>query len=85
MRERVDARKVKFDAAALKDVFRGGTTLIAGKGKKFATFDLTAKPVDWSAIEDAVLSPSGTLRAPAIRVGKTFYVGFSPEAWADVR
>lgn len=85
MRERVDARKVRFDAAALKDVFAGGTTLIAGKGKRFATFDLGAKVVDWDAIEDAVLGPSGTLRAPTIRVGKTFYVGFSPEAWADVR
>ncbi|MBK6941200.1 MAG: hypothetical protein IPH13_13560 [Planctomycetes bacterium] len=81
----MDARKVKFDAAALKDVFGGGKTLIAGKGKKFATFDLTAKSVDWRAIEDAVLGPSGTLRAPTIRVGSTFYVGFSPEAWADVQ
>lgn len=58
--------------------------MIAAKGKKIATFDLTAKP-DWSEIEAAVLGPSGTLRAPTLRVGATFYVGFSPEAWAGLR
>jgi hypothetical protein len=68
----------------LRALFRGGKKLIAGKGKKFAEFDLSAKP-DWSAIEAAVLGPSGTLRAPTLRVGTTYYVGFSPEAWSTLR
>ena len=80
----MDARKLKFDGPALRRLFADGTKLIAGKGKKFTTFDLTAKSVDWKAIEIAVLGPSGTLRAPTIRVGTTYYVGFSPDAWAGI-
>ncbi len=75
---------MKFDRAALKALFQQGTKLVAGKGKKFTTFDLRAKPVDWTAIEAAVLGPSGTLRAPTIRVGSTFYVGFSPDVWKEI-
>lgn len=79
--EIVDARKQKFDRAALRTLFRGGCRLVAAKGKKIAEFDLESSKIDWSAIEAAVLGPSGTLRAPTLRVGREFYVGFSPEAW----
>jgi len=82
--EIIDARKQKFDSAALRSLFRGGSRLIAAKGKKLAEFDLESSKIDWSAIEAAVLGPSGTLRAPTLRVGKKFYVGFSPEAWTSL-
>lgn len=68
----------------MRALFAGGERLIAAKGKKVAEFDLASKP-DWAAIEAAVLGPSGTLRAPTLKVGKVFYVGFSPEAWAGLR
>jgi len=35
-----------------------------------------------AAFEKAVIGPSGSLRAPTARVGRTFYVGFSDEAYA---
>jgi hypothetical protein len=78
----VDARKHKFGRADLPAVFRGGERLVVAKGKKLATFDLAARDVDWEAIAAVALGPSGNLRAPTIRKGKSFYVGFGEEAFA---
>lgn len=72
---------MRFDANSLRDAFRGGKRLIAGRGAKFVEFDLTSKSLDWAAVAKAVLGPSGNLRAPTIRVGSDYFVGFVAEAW----
>ncbi len=52
------------------------------KGKKLETFDLTgAAAASDEALLKAVIGPSGNLRAPAIRKGKTWLVGFNPEGF----
>ena len=33
---------------------------------------------------DALLGPTGNLRAPTVRVGKTLLVGFDENSYADV-
>ena len=35
-------------------------------------------------VVDAMLGPTGNLRAPVLRVGKTVLVGFNEEAYAEV-
>ncbi len=52
------------------------------KGKKLLRF--TVKGGDEDALAEAILGRSGTLRAPAIRVGKTFLVGFHGDAYGEV-
>ncbi len=54
------------------------------KGKKIVDIDLSKKPVDWATLADSVLGNSGNLRAPTIRVGDVFYVGFSEDAWRSL-
>ncbi len=49
------------------------------KGKKVAEFDVRGK-VSKDAIE-AMLGPTGNMRAPAIRIGKTYLVGFNEEVY----
>ena len=67
------------DAVALA---RECDTLIVAKGKKVTTFDLAGDPGD--AMVDAMLGPTGNLRAPTVRSGKTLLVGFNEERYASV-
>jgi len=78
----VDARKQRFGPEDLEDLFDGATKLVAMKGKKLESFDLkSGVPAKDEAFLKAVLGPSGNLRAPAIRKGKTWLVGFNPEGF----
>ena len=57
-------------------------TVIVAKGKKVATFDVSAGPGD--EVVNAMLGPTGNLRAPTVRSGKTLLVGFNEERYAAV-
>ena len=67
------------DAAALLD---GAKRLLVSKGKRLTEFD-TPSPTDDEAVT-AMLGPTGNLRAPTLRVGKTLVVGFNEERYAEV-
>ena len=47
------------------------------------TFEPGKASFDGAALRAAVIGPSGNLRAPTLRVGKTWLVGFSEEAYAE--
>lgn len=51
------------------------------KGKKVETFSPAGEPS--KALLDAMLGPTGNLRAPALRVGGTVLVGFAETAYRD--
>ena len=57
-------------------------TLIAAKGKKVTTFDVSGHPGE--EMVNAMLGPTGNLRAPTVRSGKTLLVGFNEEQYAVV-
>jgi arsenate reductase-like glutaredoxin family protein len=78
----VDARKQRFGPKDLAELLHGASELVAMKGKRIERFDLKeGAPVGDEAFLKAVLGPSGNLRAPAIRKGKTWLVGFNPEGF----
>jgi hypothetical protein len=54
---------------------------VAGRGKKAVTFDMKNDPPDDATLAAHILGPTGNLRAPTIRKGKTLMVGFSEEAY----
>ena len=79
-RELVDARKTKLgpkDAAALLE---GVDTLVAAKGKKVERVDLRKGKPDNATILRLMLGPTGNLRAPTLKVGRTVLVGFDEES-----
>lgn len=81
VRETVDARKVRHGAGDLRQLFARSDELVIIKGKRATAVDLRngrANPDDLAA----ALGPSGNLRAPAIRIGKNWLVGFEPAAWS---
>lgn len=46
--------------------------------------DLTAGPPDPRTLRSLLIGPSGNLRAPTIRVGRTLVVGFDEATYAEV-
>jgi hypothetical protein len=52
------------------------------KGKKLDVFEM--KTADLETVVARMLGPTGNLRAPTLRVGKTTLVGFNEEAFGSV-
>lgn len=69
----------RSDAAAIA---KASSKLIVAKGKKLDEFKTAGKAP--KAAVDAMLGPTGNLRAPCLRVGKTVLVGFNEEVYAEV-
>ena len=80
----VDARKTTLkekDALALvKDV----DEIYASKGKQVVHLDLKQEKPDKAALLGLLLGPTGNLRAPTLRKGRTLLVGFDEAAYAKV-
>ena len=72
---RTDARKEKMDAAAVWDLMGSAKQIIVAKGKRVDTFVPTEDTRE--SILNAVIGRSGSLRAPTIRSGYVFLVGYN--------
>jgi hypothetical protein len=57
---------------------------MVGKGKKLETIDLKKNRPEDDAILSLIIGPTGNLRAPTLKVGKTMLVGFHEEAFEQV-
>jgi hypothetical protein len=82
--ERTDAsreRKGRDEALALA---RQADRVIVARGKKVVTFDMKESPPDDGTLAAHLLGPTGNLRAPTLRLGKTLLVGFSEEAYRQL-
>jgi hypothetical protein len=66
------------DARALAAKAR---TVIVAKGKKVTEFKVKGDPAD--EVVDAMLGPTGNLRAPTLRAGSTLLVGYNEDAYSD--
>ena len=74
------SKKLGRDAAVA--LSRQCDTVIVAKGKKVATFEVSSDSGD--EMVNAMLGPTGNLRAPTVRSGKTLLVGFNEERYAAV-
>lgn len=73
------SRKLGREDAA--ELASKASTVVVAKGKKVSTYKVKGTPSD--EILDAMLGPTGNLRAPTLRVGKTVLVGFNQEHYQD--
>ncbi len=60
-------------------MLEAASRLVVMKGKKISEFSVS-KAVGKDAV-DAMLGPTGNLRAPTIRKGKTILVGFNDDVF----
>lgn len=61
----------------------GITKLLVAKGKKVVEFDLKKNRPDDDTLAALLLGPTGNLRAPTVKVGKTMLVGFDPQSYTN--
>jgi arsenate reductase-like glutaredoxin family protein len=74
IKETVPASR-KLQVGEAKTLLGSASKLIVAKGKKVDEFKLSTASVDEAAT--AMLGPTGNLRAPTLRVGKTLVVGYN--------
>ncbi len=79
-KEVVSASK-KLDRKDAVALIKGANKVIVAKGRKVQSFPGGKASKE---IVDALLGPTGNLRAPMMRVGKTLLVGFDESSYADV-
>ena len=72
----------KLQAADARALLKPASKLIVAKGKKVDEFKLSDKLS--KQVVDAMLGPTGNMRAPTLRVGKTLVVGFNDEAYQSL-
>ena len=80
-KEVVDARKEKLGKPQIASILRGTTLVVATKGKATVDFDLKRDPPVEKVLYEHLIGPTGSLRAPSLRIGRTLVVGFNEERW----
>ena len=81
--EVVDATKKRFGRDEALKLAKAADRVVAGKGNKVVVFDMKKAPPD-DELAAVLLGPSGNLKAPTLRVGRTLLVGFSEAAYREV-
>ncbi len=79
--ETVSASK-KLSRKDAEEIAKGASRVIVAKGKQVEEFETAGKAS--KAVIEAMLGPTGNLRAPALRLGRTLVVGFSEETWSEL-
>lgn len=82
--EVVDAGKDRKGRAEALQLAKTADKIVVAKGAKVVTFDMKRSPPDDDTLLAHLLGPTGNLRAPTIRKGKTLLVGFNDEAYKAV-
>ena len=78
----MNAAKDRMGPDEALDLIRESGKLVVAKGKKVSEFEPGGKAP--KAVVDAMLGPTGNLRAPCLVVGKTVLVGFNQEAYEGI-
>ena len=79
--EVVDAGKDRRGREQALALAKSLDRVVVARGKKIVTFDMKADPPNDDTLAAHLLGPTGNLRAPTLRKGRTLLVGFSEEAY----
>ena len=72
----VDARKVRLEQKDALAMLTDIEEIYVAKGKRVSHVDLRKENFGNDALLSLLLGPTGNLRAPTLRVGRTLLVGF---------
>ncbi|MEZ4456207.1 MAG: ArsC family (seleno)protein [Gemmatimonadales bacterium] len=79
--ETVDAKKQTIPGRQALAVLEGIDQLYVTKGRKVLHFDLKRDQPSRADLAAVLIGPSGNLRAPTVRRGRTLLVGFDQETY----
>jgi arsenate reductase-like glutaredoxin family protein len=80
----VDAKKTTLKEKEALALVQEVDEIYASKGKQVVHLDLKKGKPDRAALLALLLGPTGNLRAPTLRKGRTLLVGFDDAAYAKV-
>jgi arsenate reductase-like glutaredoxin family protein len=80
----VDAKKQTIKGDQALGVLTGVDQLYAAKGKRVIHVDLRKGKPDRAALLGLLVGPTGNLRAPTLRKGRTLLVGFDESTYKQV-
>lgn len=78
-----NAKKQVFGETEARDMLKGIERLISIKGPKVVSVNLRKEKPDWSELRALLLGPTGNLRAPVVRMGKTLIIGFHKNIYSE--
>lgn len=79
VKKTLEARKEKIGTDAAWNLFREAREVVVAKGKSSTVFH--PEQDDKAAILGACMGRSGTLRAPTLKVGDRYLVGFNEQMY----
>ena len=82
--EQVDAKKVRMGPAEALGLVKEVDELYVAKGAKVVHLNLKRDKPDRATLLGLLLGPSGNLRAPTLRKGRTLLVGFDESTYKAV-
>ena len=80
----MDAKKATITRRQALEVLDGVDEVYATKGRKVIRVDLKREKLDRATLEGLLIGPSGNLRAPTLRRGRTLLVGFDEATYSKV-
>ncbi len=83
MRETVDA-KAKWGRDDALRLATKASRIVVARGSRVVTFSMTRNRPDEETLLAHLLGPTGRLRAPTLRIGKTLLVGFNAGVYANI-
>jgi len=81
--ETVDARKTAMSRKEALKLAAEADEILASKGKKIVRLDLRKDKPPPEAILAVMLGPTGNLRAPTLKRGRTLLVGFDEGTYKE--
>jgi arsenate reductase-like glutaredoxin family protein len=82
--EQVDAKKVRLGPEQALGLLKEVDELYVAKGPKVVHLDLKKDRPERATLLGLLLGPSGNLRAPTLRKGRTLLVGFDESTYKAV-
>lgn len=83
-KQEVNAKKETLQEKDALALAKTVNDIYAAKGKKVVHLNMKRDKPDAAALKKVLLGPTGNLRAPALRKGKTLVVGFDADTYAEV-
>ena len=80
----MDAKKQTISGGRALDVLATVDDLYVAKGKRVVHLDLRKDKPDRATLLGLLLGPTGNLRAPTLRKGRTLLVGFDEATYRQV-
>lgn len=81
---KTDAKKSTIKGDAALGVLKGVDEIYAAKGKRVVHVDLKREKLPKAELLGLLLGPTGNLRAPTLRKGRTLIVGFDEATYKQL-